>query len=100
MVDATGQSSDRASRRNGGKVLLGIEHVIEKVRQGELGHQRNDLHDVRIRVAGIADGFQIGITDLAAGLDDFARKLEGTGMAFRARMISSADIFACLAPKV
>src|SRR3546814_5211535 len=42
-----------------------------------LGHQRDDLHDVRIRVAGIADGFQIGVTDLAAGLDDFARKLDG-----------------------
>ena len=36
--------------------------------RGVHGHQRDDLHDVRIRVAGIADGFQIGVTDLAAGL--------------------------------
>src|SRR4029453_2154715 len=77
MADATGWSSDRASRRNGGKVLLGIEHVVEKVRQGELGHQGNDLHDVPIRVAGTADGLQIGVTDLPSGLDDFACKLDG-----------------------
>ena len=77
MIDATGQSSDRASRRNGGKVLLGIEHVVEKVRQGVHGHKRDDLHDVRIRVAGIADSFQIDVTDLATGLDDFARQLDG-----------------------
>ena len=62
MVDATGWSSDRTGRLNGGKVLLGIEHVIEKVRQGVHGHQRDDLDDVRIRVAGIADGFQIGVS--------------------------------------
>ena len=75
MVDATGSRSDRASRRNGWKVLLGIEHVIEKVRQRVHGHQRNDLHDICVRVADIANRFHIGITDLAAGLDDFARKL-------------------------
>src|SRR5262245_62418627 len=97
MVDATGVSSDRASRGNGGKVLLEIEHVIEKVRQGVHGDQRDDLHDVRIRVAGIADGFQIGVTHLAASLDDFARKtgwrasrFGSLAWPFRARMISSA----------
>ena len=66
-----------ASPCNGGKVLLGIEHVIDEVCQGVHSHQRDDLHDVRIRVAGIADGLQIGVTDVAAGLDDFARKLDG-----------------------
>jgi anti-sigma regulatory factor (Ser/Thr protein kinase) len=54
-----------------------IEHVIEEVRQGVHGHQRHDLHDVRIRVSDIADGFQIGVADLAASLDDLARKLDG-----------------------
>lgn len=57
MIKATGLSSDRASRLNGGKVLLGIEHVIEKVRQGIHGHQRDDLHDVRICEVRITDGF-------------------------------------------
>ena len=65
-----------SSRRNGGKVLLGIEHIVEKVRQRVHGHQRDDLNDVRIRVACIADDFQIGVTNLTAGLDDFARKLD------------------------
>jgi hypothetical protein len=101
------ESSDRGSRRNVGKVLLGIEYVIEKVRQGVHGHQRDDLHDVRIRIVSIADSFQIGLTDLAAGMDDFARKLDGgvplrvAVMAFRARMISSAGSLAiCLAVKL
>ena len=75
MLDAT-RYSDRACRGNGGKVLLGIEDVIEKVRQGVHGDQRDDLHDVRIRVAGIADGFQIGVTDMASSLDDFASELD------------------------
>jgi hypothetical protein len=52
---------DRAGRWNGGKVHLGIEHVIEKVRQRINSNQGDDLDDVRIRVFGIADGFKIGI---------------------------------------
>ena len=60
-----------------------------------------------IRVACIANGFQIGVTDLAAGLDDFARKLDGASRfgslawPFRARMISSAGSLAtCSAVKL
>jgi len=63
MVDASGQSSDRASRRNGGKVRLGLWHFIAKVRRRVHGYQRDNLHDVRIGVAGIADDVQIGVDD-------------------------------------
>src|SRR5215469_8432896 len=98
-------SSDRASPCNGRKVLLGIEHVIEKIRQGIHSHQRDDLHDVRIRVACIANGFQIGVTDLAAGLNDFARKLYGgvplrvAGMALSSEN-DSAALAICSAVKL
>src|SRR3546814_2031094 len=57
-----------------------MTHSFPTRRSSDL--QRDDLHDVRIRVAGIADGFQIGVADLPAGLDDLARKLDG-GVALR-----------------
>jgi hypothetical protein len=107
MLDATRDNSDQACRRNGGKVLLGIEYVVEKIRQGVHGDQRDDLHDVRVRVAGIADGFQIGVTDMASSLDDFASELdcgiplESLAWPFRASMISLAGSLAiCSAVKL
>src|SRR3546814_1098604 len=89
-VDATGEGSDRASRRNGGKVLLGIEHVIEEVRQGVHGHQRDDLHDVRIRVAAVLEW----LAALPARLDAEAAGRGATGWA----ALLDEDLGSALAP--
>src|ERR1700761_4345112 len=48
-------SSDGPRRGNYRKVLLRLEHVVEEIRQRVHRHQGNDLHDVRFRVASIAD---------------------------------------------
>jgi hypothetical protein len=75
------------------EVRVGIERVIENARLQVHHHRRDDLHDVRAGVAGIPKGFQIGVTDLAAGLDGFARKLDagvplrGGSRSLQARMI-------------
>src|SRR3954454_8032957 len=55
--------SDRAGRGHGGKVLVVVEHVVEKVRQRVHGHECDDFDDVGIRVTSIADGLQVGVTD-------------------------------------
>ncbi len=101
------RNSDRAGRCDGGKVLLGVEDVVEEVRQGVHGHQRDDLDDVRFGVAGIADSLQIGVADLPAGLDDLARnwtaasRFGSLAWPLRARMMSSAGSLAiCSAVKL
>src|SRR4051794_36969830 len=84
--------SDRAGRRNGGKILLGVEHVVEEVRQGVHRHQRDNLDDVRLRIAGVIDSLHIGVADLSAGLDDLACELDGRVPLRVARMsLPSAD---------
>jgi hypothetical protein len=51
-------------------VDIGLIDVVEVVGQRELHGGGDDREDLRIGVSGGADGFEVGIADLLAGLDD------------------------------
>ena len=62
------------ARVTAGKSFSGSNTLLKKF-VGEYIATSATISMTFIRVACIANGFQIGVTDLAAGLDDFARKL-------------------------
>ena len=65
------------ARVTAGKSFSGSNTLLKKFVMEYIATSATISMTFRIRVACIANGFQIGVTDLAAGLDDFARKLDG-----------------------
>ncbi len=61
-----------------GKSFSGSNTLLKKFLQRVHRYERDNLYDVRVRIAGVADRFQIGITDRASCLNDLARKLDGS----------------------
>ena len=75
-VDETVRVQIEPARVTVGKSFSGSNTLLKKF-VGEYIATSATISMTFIRVACIANGFQIGVTDLAAGLDDFTRKLDG-----------------------